>query len=56
MERFKLLTGLPAGESSPDGSYPEQSIYGKVAKRLNAMAEVMMERHHLPLLQEIDWA
>ena len=51
-EALELLTGMPAGECGPDGAYPEQSIYGKVAGRLAAMADVMMERQDLPLFQE----
>ncbi len=34
-----LLTGLPAGARGPDGAYPEESVFGKVERRLQALAE-----------------
>jgi len=36
---IELLTGVPAGERRADGSYPPDSIYGKVMERLSGMAE-----------------
>jgi lon-related putative ATP-dependent protease len=38
-EGIELLTGVPAGKQLPDGSYEENSIYGRVDKRLREMAE-----------------
>ena len=36
---IEILTGEPAGEPDEDGEYPEDSINGRVLKRLKAMAE-----------------
>lgn len=38
-EAITLLTGLPAGERGPDGAYPESSVFGRVERRLLALAE-----------------
>lgn len=40
-EGIEILTGIPAGERKPDGSYPEGSINELVYKRLRQMAEKM---------------
>jgi len=37
---IEILTGVPAGERQADGTYPEGSIHGLVAKRLGAYANV----------------
>ncbi len=37
-EAVALLTGLPAGERSPDGSYPAGSVNGRVEAGLDALA------------------
>jgi predicted ATP-dependent protease len=37
---IEILTGLPAGEPDEDGKYPEESINGKVHKRLSDLAEM----------------
>lgn len=37
-EGIEILTGVPAGERGPDGSFPEGTIHGKVAARLKEMA------------------
>jgi predicted ATP-dependent protease len=42
-EAIELLTGLPAGERGLDGSYPPDSIYGRVADRLEEMAQAVAE-------------
>lgn len=34
-EGMEILTGMPAGEASSDGSYPEGTIYNKVRQRLD---------------------
>jgi len=36
---IELLTGIPAGERQADGSWPEDSVNGRVERRLQAMAE-----------------
>lgn len=36
---IELLTGIPAGEKQADGSYPEETINGKVKNRLEKMAK-----------------
>lgn len=38
-QALELLTGLPAGGRLPDGSWPEESINGRVAERLAALAD-----------------
>ena len=38
-EGIELLTGVPAGKRSANGNYEENSIYGRVDKRLREMAE-----------------
>ncbi|MER3513553.1 MAG: ATP-dependent protease, partial [Chloroflexota bacterium] len=40
-EGLELLTGVPAGERGPDGSYPEGTIHHAVQKRLREWAEGM---------------
>ncbi len=39
-EALELLTGVPAGEQSPDGHYPPGSIFGRVAKRFTELAKI----------------
>jgi hypothetical protein len=43
-EGLEILTGLPAGELQEDGAYPEESIHGRVAARLEAIAENLKPR------------
>ncbi|HUG15785.1 MAG TPA: ATP-binding protein [Thermomicrobiales bacterium] len=38
-EGIELLTGVPAGERAPDGSFPEGSVHDLVQQRLRAFAE-----------------
>jgi len=38
-EGITLLTGVPAGERGPDGTYPEDTVFGRVDRRLRAYAE-----------------
>ena len=38
-EGIELLTGVPAGVRAADGSYPPDSVFGRCATRLAAMAE-----------------
>jgi Lon-like ATP-dependent protease len=38
-EGIELLTGVPAGELQEDGTYPEETIFGRVAARLEAIRE-----------------
>jgi lon-related putative ATP-dependent protease len=38
-EGIELLMGVPAGERRPDGTYPPDSVFGRCAARLAAMAE-----------------
>jgi predicted ATP-dependent protease len=37
---IEIMTGRPAGERNPDGSYPEGSIHGLVAQRLQTYAKL----------------
>lgn len=38
-EGLEILTGVPAGEPEEDGSYPEDSVHGRVMARLADIAE-----------------
>jgi len=38
---IELLTGIEAGSIMPDGGYPEDTVYGKVDRRLRHMAETL---------------
>lgn len=40
-EGIELLTGVPAGERRPDGSYPEGTVFGLVDRTLRLYAEGM---------------
>lgn len=40
---IEILTGVPAGEQQPDGTYPEGTVHFLVDKRLRAMAEAVKE-------------
>ena len=40
-EVLELLTGIPAGERDAEGRYPENSLYGRVARRLAEMARIV---------------
>jgi predicted ATP-dependent protease len=42
-QAIELLTGEPAGERRPDGSYPEGSINARVDSRLREMGEAMRQ-------------
>lgn len=41
-EALELLMGMPAGERGADGRYPENTLYGRVARRLDEMARIVM--------------
>jgi lon-related putative ATP-dependent protease len=38
-EGIELLTGVPAGERQPDGTYPDGTVYALIQARLAALAE-----------------
>jgi hypothetical protein len=38
---IEILTGVPAGEQQPDGTYPEGTVSAMVDKRLRDMVESM---------------
>jgi lon-related putative ATP-dependent protease len=40
-EAIELLTGTTAGERSESGQYPEDTIFGRAAKRLEEMAQIV---------------
>jgi lon-related putative ATP-dependent protease len=46
-EGIELLTGVPAGKRQADGTFPEDTIFGLVDKRLREMANIMRE-HNRP--------
>jgi lon-related putative ATP-dependent protease len=42
-EALELLTGKPAGERNTAGQFPDDTIFGLAAKRLEEMAEIVAE-------------
>jgi len=42
-EAVELMTGMPAGERQDDGTFPEDTVYGRADQRLREMADVMRE-------------
>jgi predicted ATP-dependent protease len=40
-EALELLTGLPAGERQADGTYPDKTLYGRAARRIAEMAQIV---------------
>ncbi|GBD11979.1 Lon protease [bacterium HR23] len=40
-EGISILTGVPAGERQPDGSFPPETVNGRVDKRLREMHKAM---------------
>jgi lon-related putative ATP-dependent protease len=42
-DALELMTGVEAGVRGPDGDFPEESLYGKVAAKLARYAEAMKE-------------
>ena len=40
-EALEALTGMPAGVRGPDGAFPEDSVHGRVDRRLREMGEAM---------------
>jgi predicted ATP-dependent protease len=47
-DAIELLTGLPAGAPDAAGDYPEDSLYGRVARQLAAFDEGLAERRLAP--------
>lgn len=43
-ETIELLTGWPAGVPGDDGSYPPDTVHGRVAARLEALSKNLRER------------
>jgi len=43
-EGIEILTGLPAGELQADGTYPPDSVHGRVMARLAEIAENLKEK------------
>lgn len=42
-EALEALTGMPAGVRGADGAFPEDSVHGRVDKRLREMGEAMRQ-------------
>jgi len=40
-EGIEILTGVPAGEKQEDGSFPEGTVFGRVAARLDEIREAL---------------
>ncbi len=47
-EGIEVLTGRPAGEQQPDGTYPEGTVNGAVQARLRALIEAVREIQPAP--------
>jgi hypothetical protein len=47
-EAIELLTGMPAGERQPDGTFARESVHGRVAARLASFAEALRRSAHPP--------
>ena len=43
IDEVEVLTGVPAGERGPDGSYPDGSVNGRVEKKLRQFAEQLRQ-------------
>jgi lon-related putative ATP-dependent protease len=43
-EGIEILTGVPAGKLQEDGTYPEDSVHGRVMTRLDEITENLQER------------
>lgn len=42
-EGIEVLTGIPAGELQPDGSYPAGTIHGRVSQKLKSYTETILK-------------
>ena len=40
-EGIELLTGVPAGDRQEDGTYPEETVFGRVIARLDEIQKTM---------------
>lgn len=47
-EGIEVLTGVPAGQRRPDGSYPKDTIHHRVAQRLRDFAQCLKEFPEAP--------
>jgi predicted ATP-dependent protease len=43
-EGLEILTGVPAGDLQEDGTYPEDSVHGRVMARLKEISENLQEK------------
>jgi len=43
-EGIEILTGVPAGERRPDGTYPEGTLHDRASRRLKEMAEKLQKQ------------
>ena len=53
-EGIEILTGTKAGKRNSKGEYPQNSVYGRVDKRLHDMADVLKEFGPTPQTKEKD--
>ena len=42
-EGIEILTGVPAGEKDSSGNYPEDSVHGRVTRKLEGFARILKE-------------
>ncbi|MBE3594396.1 MAG: AAA family ATPase [Candidatus Carbobacillus altaicus] len=54
-EGIELLTGIPAGKPDESGEYPEDSLHGRVIRRLRAF-QAQLRRTPIPLTQRVEAA
>ncbi len=47
-EGIEILTGVPAGERGPDGTYPADTVNGRVDRRLRELAEKLQQFGQAP--------
>ncbi len=47
-EGITILTGVPAGERGPDGTYPADTVNGRVDRRLRELAEKLQQFGQAP--------
>lgn len=45
-EGLEILTGIPAGVPGPEGSYPQGTVFQRVADRLDQFSAVLTNRKH----------
>jgi len=42
-EGIEILTGIPAGTMQGDGTFPEETVFARIAERLEAIRQALKE-------------